>query len=71
MKRSETERLLGKGPKQPLRLSKSGHPRIEEGYATHFVKKERGAKDKASNLIPSDRRAAEGVNIEPGKEPGR
>jgi hypothetical protein len=28
----------GKGPKRPLRFSKSGHPRIEEAYATHFVK---------------------------------
>jgi hypothetical protein len=61
----------GKGPKRPLRFSKTGHPRIEESYATHFVKKERGGKDKASDLIPSDRGAADGVNIEPDKEPGR
>ena len=63
----------GKGPKQPLRFSKTGHPRIEEAYATHFVKKERAGKDKASesDLIPSDRRAADGVNIERDKEPGR
>jgi hypothetical protein len=61
----------GKGSKQLLRFSKSGHPRIEEAYATHFVKKERGGKDKASDLIPSDRRAADGVNIEPDREPGR
>ena len=27
----------GKGPKQPLRFSKSGHPAIEDAYATHFV----------------------------------
>jgi hypothetical protein len=30
----------GKGPKRPLRFSKSGHPRIEEAYATHFVKRQ-------------------------------
>jgi hypothetical protein len=61
----------GKGGKQLLRFSKSGHPGIEEAYATHFVKKERGGKDKASDLISFDRRAADGVNIEPDKEPGR
>ncbi|MNC18209.1 hypothetical protein D3C75_661060 [compost metagenome] len=27
----------GKGPKQPLRFSKSGDPNIEQHYATHFV----------------------------------
>lgn len=27
----------GKGPKQPLRFSKSGDPNIELHYATHFV----------------------------------
>lgn len=27
----------GKGPKQRLRFSKSGDPRVEEAYATHFV----------------------------------
>lgn len=27
----------GKGPRQPLRFSRSGHPGIEEAYATHFV----------------------------------
>ena len=27
----------GKGPKQPLRFSKSGDPHIEQMYATHFV----------------------------------
>jgi hypothetical protein len=29
----------GKGSKQPLRFSKSGHPNVEEAYATHFVKR--------------------------------
>ena len=27
----------GKGPKIPLRFSKSGDPNIEEAYATHFL----------------------------------
>jgi hypothetical protein len=27
----------GKGPKQRLRFSKSGDPKVEEAYATHFV----------------------------------
>ncbi len=36
----------GKGPKQPLRFSKSGHPRIEEAYATHFVKRRQSVNDK-------------------------
>ena len=27
----------GKGPKQRLRFSKSGKPKLEEVYATHFV----------------------------------
>ena len=27
----------GKGPKQPLRFTKTGDPRLEEAYATHFV----------------------------------
>ena len=49
----------GKGPKQPLRFSKSGHPRIEEAYATHFVRRERQGKDKPSDPSPSDRRSAD------------
>lgn len=28
----------GKGPKRPLRFSKSGDPNIEEAYATHFLR---------------------------------
>ena len=43
----------GKGRKQPLRFSKSGHPRIEECYATHFVTRKQSAKDKPSET--SDR----------------
>ena len=35
----------GKGPKQPLRFSKSGQTRIEEAYATHFVKRQHSVKD--------------------------
>jgi len=27
----------GKGPRRPLRFSRSGNPGIEEAYATHFV----------------------------------
>ena len=27
----------GKGPRRPLRFSKSGNPGIEQAYATHFV----------------------------------
>jgi hypothetical protein len=46
----------GKGCKQRLRFSKSGHPRIEEAYATHFVKRDKSLKDKPSHLIPADRR---------------
>ncbi len=44
----------GKGPKQPLRFSKTGHPRIEEGYATHFVKRERTPDGGPPEHIPSD-----------------
>lgn len=40
-------RKCGKGPKLPLRFSKSGAPAIERAYATHFVSK-RLAKEKAS-----------------------
>jgi hypothetical protein len=42
----------GKGPKRPLQFSKSRHPRIEEAYATHFVKREPTVKDKPSS--PTD-----------------
>ncbi len=49
----------GKGPKQPLRFSKSGHPRIEEAYATHFVRRERQVKDKPSDPSPCDRGGAD------------
>lgn len=27
----------GKGPKQPLRFTETGNPKVEEAYATHFV----------------------------------
>jgi hypothetical protein len=52
----------GKGPQKPLRFSKSGHPRIEEAYATHFVNRDRGPKDKTSDLSASDRGATEAVS---------
>jgi hypothetical protein len=57
----------GKGCKQRLRFSKSGHPRIEEAYATHFVKRDQTLKDKPSHLIPADRREADPVNVDPEK----
>jgi hypothetical protein len=28
---------LGRGPKQRLRFTKTGDPKVEEAYATHFV----------------------------------
>lgn len=40
----------GKGPKIPLRFSKSGQPSIERAYATHFLKP---AKSKQNNT-PGD-----------------
>jgi len=55
----------GKGPKQPLRFSKSGHPGIEEAYATHFVRRKQDVKDKPSDLSLSDRGAAEVVKVAP------
>jgi hypothetical protein len=30
-------RCRGKGPKRPLRFTKSGDPKLEEAYARHFV----------------------------------
>ena len=42
----------GKGPKRPLQFSKSGHPRIEEAYATHFVKREHAAEGKTPDAAP-------------------
>jgi hypothetical protein len=39
----------GKGPKRPLRFSKSGHARIEEAYATHFVKRKPTVEDTPSD----------------------
>lgn len=32
----------GKGPKRPLKFSKSGDPNIEEAYATHFLRTKKG-----------------------------
>lgn len=32
----------GKGPKRPLRFSKSGDPNIEEAYSTHFLRLREG-----------------------------
>lgn len=40
-------RRWGKGPKRPLRFSKSGNPGIEKWYATHFVDEKRVAALKA------------------------
>jgi hypothetical protein len=33
---------------QSLRFSKSGHPRIEEAYASHFAKRQQSVNDKPS-----------------------
>ncbi len=43
----------GKGPKRPLRFSKSGHPRLEDAYATHFVKRELAVKGQKDQTAPS------------------
>ncbi|MEQ9323664.1 MAG: hypothetical protein RIF41_31165 [Polyangiaceae bacterium] len=41
---SETAyRRHGKGPKQPLRFSKSGEPNLERAYATHFIRQRKRA----------------------------
>ncbi len=40
----------GKGAKQPLRFSKTGHPAIEEAYATHFVKRKPDSKDREPDM---------------------
>ena len=32
----------GKGPKQRLRFTKTGDPKIEEAYARHFVRPGKG-----------------------------
>ena len=44
----------GKGGKQRLQFSKSGHPRIEEAYATHFVKQVEAGRDNASDSSGRD-----------------
>jgi hypothetical protein len=54
----------GKGGKQRLQFSKSGQPRIEEAYATHFVKQVQGAGDNALDSSEQDPRIAEAPNIE-------
>jgi hypothetical protein len=46
----------GKGPKQPLRFSKSGQPGIEQAYATHFVKHTKG---RPSGPSPPNQQVAE------------
>jgi hypothetical protein len=56
----------GKGPKRPLQFSKSGHPRIEEAYSTHFVKREQSVKDKPSS--PADEASDEHHAHCPGEE---
>jgi hypothetical protein len=54
----------GKGCKQLLRFSKSGHPRIEQAYATHFVKRKPSVEDGPTDSARSDRRAVEKAKIE-------
>ena len=48
----------GKGPKRPLRFSKSGDPNIEEAYSTHFLRPKEGApqpvQTKGSESNPQD-----------------
>jgi hypothetical protein len=50
----------GKGSKQPLRFSKSGHPYVEETYATHFVKRPK--------VSEAEQTANEGDKIDPASE---
>jgi hypothetical protein len=45
----------GKGRKLPLRFSKSGHPAIEEAYATHFVKRKESVRDTPPDPSSADR----------------
>ena len=53
-------RRWGKGPKQELRFSKFGVPRLEELYATHFVDIKALASEKpAPQPMPDDKLAAE------------
>jgi hypothetical protein len=54
----------GKGGKQLLRFSKSGHPRIEEAYATHFVKRQPCVEKVPTDSARSGQEAAEAAKIE-------
>ena len=68
----------GKGPKQPLRFSKSGQTRIEEAYATHFVKRQHSVKDMptgpdSERALPDSRQLSQdilAVRQEPHKKNG-
>jgi hypothetical protein len=61
----------GKGRKQPLRFSKSGHPWIEEAYATHFLKRPQSAKhrptDSNVNVAPPASQSPPTKNHESGR----
>ena len=55
LKPSQTAyRSWGRGPKVPLRFSKSGHPAIEELWATHFLSR-RGAAAEETKSIEAHR----------------
>jgi len=42
----------GKGPKRPLRFSKSGDPNIEQAYATHFIKPKEVHTQSILHIVP-------------------
>ena len=61
----------GKGRKQPLRFSKTGHPWIEECYATHFVTRKQSVKDKLSATIDRSRSQPRCAIPAPGRRQSR
>jgi hypothetical protein len=60
----------GKGPKQPLRFSKSGNPWIEEVYATHYLKPKPSVYEQPPDPSPSDRGPAGEQRIATGNRSG-
>lgn len=69
LKESWTDyRTWGKGPKRPLRFSKSGAPAIERAYATHFVSKRLAQTSKdgqTSEPKASEKAASRHIEIDP------
>ena len=53
----------GKGPKRPLRFSKSGKPHLEEAYRTHWVSQRAAKQD--------SRRGTSRVTVRPNQAPSR